>query len=78
MPTRAQPELAADPRMLKELARNADRCLGVYATVRRIGAVRVGDDVALHQTETSRLGEWSRQRATALKRALLKAALPRR
>jgi len=74
MPTRAQPELHADPSVLKTIAQHAERCLGAYATVSRAGAVRVGDPVAFEAPHTTRLGEWARARATGLKRLLIRAA----
>ncbi len=77
VPTRAQAELPADPKVLKTLADHADRCAGVYATVTTPGAVRVGDDARFDPPETSKLGEWARTRATSIKRMLLRAALPK-
>lgn len=77
MPIRAQPDVPADKSVLKTIARDADRCIGVYASVTRGGAVRTGDDVVLHMPETTKLGEWARSRATGLKRVLLRAALPK-
>lgn len=77
MPTRQQPDVPADKTVLKTIARDADRCLGAYASIARGGAVRTGDPVTLRMAETSKLGEWARARATGLKRALLRAALPK-
>lgn len=77
MPTRAQPDLPADKTVLKTIARDADRCLGAYASVVRGGAVATGDEVTLRMPETSKLGEWARARATGLKRVLLRAAMPK-
>ncbi len=64
MPTRAQPELAADPRILKAIVQQAERCLGVYATVTRGGAVRVGDAVHFDPSAISKVGDWARARAS--------------
>ncbi|HLL24003.1 MAG TPA: MOSC N-terminal beta barrel domain-containing protein [Kofleriaceae bacterium] len=77
MPTRAQPDVPADKTVLKTLARDADRCLGAYASVARSGALRVGDEVTLRMPESSKLGDWARARANGLKRVLLRAALPK-
>src|SRR5688572_21436973 len=55
MPTRAQPDLPADKSVLKTIARDADRCLGAYATVTKPGSVRTGDDVTLDAPDTSKL-----------------------
>src|SRR4051794_9521534 len=62
MPTRAQPDLAADPKVLKTIVMEAERCLGAYATVTVGGPVRVGDPVRFEPAETSRLGDWARAR----------------
>ena len=77
MPTRAQAELGADPKVLKTIVREAERCLGAYATVTRGGEVRVGDAVQFAPPDTSRLGDWARARATGLKRMLIRAAMPK-
>lgn len=77
MPTRAQPELPADPKILRTIAHEAARCLGAYATVTRTGHIRCGDVVGYEPPETTRLGQWARARATGLKRVLLRAAMPR-
>ncbi|HEY5922026.1 MAG TPA: MOSC N-terminal beta barrel domain-containing protein [Kofleriaceae bacterium] len=77
MPTRAQPGLRADPKLLKAIVHEAERCLGAYATVTRAGTVRVGDDVRFEAAASSKLGEWARARATGLKRMLLRAAMPK-
>ena len=77
MPTRAQDGLAADPGVLKTIVREAERCLGVYATVTKRGEVRVGDAVTFEPPETSKLGDWARARAVGLKRMLIRAAMPK-
>lgn len=77
MPTRAQEGLPADPKVLKTIVIEAERCLGAYATVTRAGKVRVGDTVRLEAVETSRIGEWARARALGLKRMLIRAAMPK-
>jgi uncharacterized protein YcbX len=46
MPTRAQVDgVPADRSVLATIAREANRCLGVYASVTRAGALKVGDAV---------------------------------
>jgi uncharacterized protein len=78
MTIRAQPGLAGDPRILRTVAADAGRCVGVYATVTAPGRVRIGDEVDLELPRTSRLGDWARAGATGVKRAFLRAALPRK
>jgi hypothetical protein len=77
MPTRAQAELPADPKVLKTIVQEAERCLGAYATVTRAGEVRVGDTATFSAPETSKVGEWARARAVGLKRLLMRAAMPK-
>ena len=78
MPTRAQPDLPADKNVLQTIARESDRCLGVYGSVSRVGAVRAGDEVTLDMPETSKLGEWAKARAQKLKKLLVRAAMPQK
>jgi MOSC domain-containing protein YiiM len=77
MPTRAQAGLRADPKVLKWIAQEAGRCLGVYATVTKPGAVREGDDAHVELPASSKLRDWAQARATGLKRLLLRAAMPK-
>lgn len=77
MPTRAQAGLPADSKLLKTIVEEAERCVGVYATVTAPGAVRAGDDVRFEPPATSKLGEWARARAIEIKRILLGAAMPK-
>lgn len=77
MPTRAQEGLPADPKVLKTIVVEAERCLGAYATVTTHGQVRVGDEARFEPAHTSKLGEWARARATGLKRMLIRAAMPK-
>jgi uncharacterized protein YcbX len=80
MPSRAQPDLPADPLVMKTVAAEADRCLGLYATVARPGRVSVGDTVHVEPQDRSRLRAWTDRRAASFKRALLRAVerrLPR-
>jgi MOSC domain-containing protein YiiM len=46
MPTRAQADLPADPRIMRAIVREGHN-LGVYAAVVEPGEVRAGDPVAL-------------------------------
>ncbi len=78
MPIRAQPELRADPAVLKAIASEAARCLGAYATVTRAGQVKIGDRVELEVPDRSQVGGWLRDRATGAKRLLLRAAMPKK
>src|SRR5262249_18543606 len=77
MPTRAQPGVHADPKVLKALVEHAQRCIGAYATVTRSGMLRQGDEGSFTPPDTTKLGDWARRRATGLKRMLLRAALPK-
>lgn len=78
MPTRAQVDgVPADKTVLKTIARDAERCLGAYATITTPGTLRAGEDVTLTPPETSKLGEWAKKRATGLKKMLLRAAMPK-
>lgn len=80
MPSRAQPDLPADPAIMKTVAAEAERCLGLYASVARPGRLAVGDTVEIDLPDRSRLRAWTDRRAAAFKRALLRAAerrLPR-
>jgi uncharacterized protein YcbX len=43
----AQPGLPEDPEILRTIVRQRARCLGVYASVARIGTVSVGDNFVL-------------------------------
>jgi uncharacterized protein YcbX len=45
MPTHAQGGLPRDPSVLRTIVREADQCLGLYASVARPGWVAVGDSV---------------------------------
>lgn len=47
MTTLAQPDLAKEPKVLRTIVREADQCLGVYATVLEAGSAAVGDQVEL-------------------------------
>jgi uncharacterized protein YcbX len=77
MPSRAQPDLPADKSVLQTIARESERCLGVYASITRAGAVACGDDVVLDLPERSKLGDWARARAQKLKQRLVRAAMPK-
>jgi uncharacterized protein len=47
MPMHAQPKLPRDPSVLRTVVREADQCLGLYASVTASGVVATGDPVAL-------------------------------
>lgn len=47
MTTMAQADLPADPSVLRTLAAQNEACLGVYATIARIGSLAVGDAASL-------------------------------
>jgi hypothetical protein len=74
MPSRAQTDLRADPLVMKTVAAEAERCLGIYATVARRGRVSVGDSFDIELPDRSRLRDWTDRGATSFKRALLRVA----
>jgi uncharacterized protein YcbX len=45
MVAQAQPDLPKDPSVLRAIVRNADQCLGLYASVDTPGTIAVGDPV---------------------------------
>jgi uncharacterized protein len=47
MPMHAQHDLPKDPTILRTIVRDANQCLGLYASVTSAGHVRVGDPVLL-------------------------------
>lgn len=47
VPTREQGDLPADPDVLRTVKTRSDRCLGVYCTVERGGAIAVGEPLEL-------------------------------
>jgi uncharacterized protein len=53
VPSRAQPGLDVDRRVTRAVAARAERCLGVYCTVERVGSVQVGDRVNVDTIEAS-------------------------
>ena len=74
MPSRAQSDLPADPVVMKTVAAEAERCLGIYATVSRTGRVSAGDTFDIELPDRSRLRDWTDRRAASFKRALLRVA----
>jgi MOSC domain-containing protein len=75
MPTREQISLRADPDVLRTVAAQADRCLGLYASVKRPGMVAVGDQIQVRHLEPpSRAVALAQVGATTLKRGVLRAA----
>jgi uncharacterized protein len=47
VPTREQPGLARDPQVMRTVAAQTGRFLGVYCEVARDGTLAVGDELAL-------------------------------
>jgi uncharacterized protein YcbX len=75
MPTREQTELEAEPDVLRTIARHAERCLGIYASVERAGSIAVGDEVRVRRPEPSaRAVALARAGAIRVKRRVLHAA----
>jgi uncharacterized protein len=57
VPSRAQPGLEVNRQITKAVAARAQRCLGVYCSVKRVGTVRVGDHLTIHAATSSRSRE---------------------
>jgi uncharacterized protein len=75
MPTRQQADLAADPDVMRTVAKHARRCLGLYATVVRSGTVSVGDELQIRRpAPPSRPAAIARAGKDGLKRGVLRAA----
>ncbi len=72
MPTRSQPGLPVEPRVMKTVAAHAERHLGVYASVRHAETVRVGDRVFFRATPA--LARWVDARAIQARRLVLSVA----
>ena len=47
MPTREQRELPTDIQVMRTVAKHANRCLGIYATVSSPGTIGVGDEIVV-------------------------------
>ena len=47
MPTHAQIDLPRNPSVLRTIVREADHCLGLYASVEQSGSVSLGDRVSV-------------------------------
>lgn len=73
MPSRAQEGLEADPGVMRTIARERDRHLGVYCHVARAGSVRQGDEVWLHPAKLSKASRWAAKQARAARRLLLRS-----
>jgi len=54
VPSRAQPGLEVNRQITRAVAGKAQRCLGVYCSVERTGAVRVGDHLTVGEAASSR------------------------
>jgi uncharacterized protein YcbX len=75
MPTREQTDLKSNPDVLRTVAAHADRCLGIYASVKRAGMVAVGDEMHLRHLEApSRAVMLAQAGTTTFKRGVLRAA----
>lgn len=72
MPARPQLDLPADARVMKVIARETERTLGVYASIPRGGRIRVGQTVTLGQRREGALARTLGQLRTGTKRRLLK------
>lgn len=72
MPARAQLDLPADPDVMKVVAREAERCLGIYASVPRPGRVSVGERVDLEPARDNALARRLDRLGTAAKRGALR------
>lgn len=81
MPTRRQPDMPADPDVMRTVKANADRCLGVYGDVRRPGRVAVGDEVRFAAPAAATpIGSAATKVRDGLRRGVLRAsnaAMPR-
>jgi hypothetical protein len=75
MPTREQRELPTDIQVLRTVAKHANRCLGIYATVSSPGTIGVGDEIVVRRPASpSRPTAMTRVGARSLKRGVLRAA----
>ena len=71
MPTREQRELPTDIQVT--VAKHANRCLGIYATVSSPGAIGVGDEIVVRRpASSSRPTAMTRVCARSLKRGVLR------
>lgn len=75
MPTREQRELPTDIQVMRTVAKHANRCLGIYATVSSPGTIGVGDEIVVRRPASpSRPTAMTRVGARSLKRGVLRAA----
>jgi uncharacterized protein len=75
MPTREQRELPTDTQVMRTVAKHANRCLGIYATVSSPGTIGVGDEIVVRRPASpSRPAAMTRVSARSLKRGVLRAA----
>jgi MOSC domain-containing protein len=75
MPTREQRELPTDIQVMRTVAKHANRCLGIYATVSSPGTIGVGDEIVVRRpASSSRPTAMTRVGARSLKRGVLRAA----
>lgn len=79
MPAREQAGLPADRRVTAAIARHADRCVGVYASVLRPGPLAVGESLAVGLARPTRAGRAVARASRATARAglrLLQRVIP--
>ena len=75
MPTREQRELPTDVQVMRTVAKHANRCLGIYATVSSPGTIGVGDEIVVRRPASpSRPTAITRVVARSLKRGVQRAA----
>ena len=75
MPTREQRGLPTDIQVMRTVAKHANRCLGIYATVSSPGTIGVGDEIVVRRPASpSRPTAMTRVGARSLKRGVLRAA----
>jgi hypothetical protein len=75
MPTREQRGLPTDIQVMRTVAKHANRCLGIYATVSRPGTIGVGDEIVVRRpAPPSRPTAMTRVGARNLKRGVLRVA----
>lgn len=74
MPTREQIGLPVNPGVMRTVAANADRCLGIYASLALPGLIAVGDEILVRiAAAPSRPVALARAGAVTLKRGLVRA-----
>lgn len=74
MPSLEQDGLDRDPAVTRTIAAHARRCLGVYATVAKIGRISEGENLELAPANRSALATAAAATAGRVKRAVMQAA----